>query len=354
MSDRSYTIAQLLAHEQVRRLVSPDDADRIAKALGDPGQGPADPIYLQILFGIGAWFAAVCLLVSIVISGMLADGSGAIGCGIVFLVAAIIISRSSKVTFLIQLSLAMGFAGHALVLFGAIEAFDGLEIPTILISHAVICAVVYPLFPNSIYRFLAPTVLALLAIGWIFEEEMFSLVHVLVAAETLLAGVLLLRKKRPPWLVPLVYSAAAMLPATLLFLSLTQMDSWRTDFHEPLWPSNILLAGGLIYLYLHLAGGPKRIGEPWLILAIVSTILLGIFTTPGILVAIGLLIAGYAFGDRILTAMSYVFLPYFLVVFYYVLDVDLAYKSWILAGSGAGLLVVRWIAGRCRPGEATA
>ena len=49
--------------------------------------------------------------------------------------------------------------------------------------------------------------------------------------------------------------------------------------------------------------------------------------------------------------LSYLFLPCFLVVFYYVLNVDLAHKSWIIAGSGAVLLVVRWIVGRLHPGE---
>ena len=271
--------------------------------------------------------------------------------GIIFLVAAIIIARESKATFLSQLSLALAFAGNTLMLGGAALEFGSREVSVVLITHAVVCAVVYPLYTNSIYRFLAPTALVALATAWIVEEEAFVFMHVLIAAETLLAGILLLRKKRPPLLTPLIYSAAAMLPATLLFMNLTQVNIWRTDFNEPLWPSNVLLTGGLIYLYLHLAGGSKRLREPWLILAIVSTILLGIFTSPGILVAVGLLIVGYAFGDRILTALSYLFLLCFLVIFYYALNVDLAHKSWVIAGSGMLLLVVRWIAGRLQPTE---
>jgi hypothetical protein len=356
MNDRSYTIGQLLAHPEVQGLVSQEDTERIAKSLRKSERASKDPMYIQILFGIGAWFAAVCLLLFLGISGILEDGMGAIVFGIIFLVAAIIISRASKVTFLSQLSLALAFAGTALVPAGATWGFGwygGSTLLIILIAYAIVCAVVYPLYPNSIYRFLAPTGLAALATVWIVEEEMFVLVHVLVAAETLLAGILLLRKKRTPSLTPLVYSAAAMLPATLLFLSHTQESAWRTNFDEPLWPSSVLLAGGLIYLYLHLAGGSKRLGEPWLILAIVSTILLGIFTTPGILVAVGLLVVGYAFGDLILTAMAYLFLPCFLVSFYYALNVDLAHKSWVIAGSGAGLLVVRWIAGRYQREVAT-
>jgi len=189
---------------------------------------------------------------------------------------------------------------------------------------------------------------------WIIYEKVFVFLHALIVAETILAGVLLLMKKRSETLTPLVYSAAAMLPATLLFMNLTQINPWGIDFRIPsipLWPSSVALAAGLIYLYFHLAGGWKLFREPLLILAVLSTLLLGIFTTPGILVAIGLLIVGYSLDDHILTGFSYLFLICFLVVFYYALDVDLAHKSWVIAGSGVLLLIVRWIAGRFEVGE---
>ncbi len=351
MNDNSPTIGELLAHPKVQGLVSQEDADRIAASLGKSEQASKDPVYIRILSGFGAWFSAMFLILCLGISRMLESGTGTIIWGIIFLVAAIIIARASKAAFLSQFSLALAFAGNTLILIGAAIEIGSPDVSVILITHAVVCAVVYPLYANSIYRFLAPTALVVFATAWIVEEEAFVLMHVLIAAETFLAGILLLRKKRPPLLTPLVYSAAAMLPATLLFMNLMQVDIWRTDFNEPLWPSNILLSGGLIYLYFHLAGGLKRLREPWLILAIVSTILLGIFTTPGIPVAVGLLIVGYAFGDRILTALSYLFVPCFLVFFYYALNVDLAHKSWVIAGSGVLLLVVRWIAGHCQPKE---
>jgi uncharacterized membrane protein len=41
--------------------------------------------------------------------------------------------------------------------------------------------------------------------------------------------------------------------------------------------------------------------------------------------------------------LAYLFLPCFLIVFYYALHVDLAYKSYVVAGSGLLLLVVRQI-----------
>jgi len=352
MSDRSLTIRQLLAHPAVRDFVSSEDEAGISESLGKSHRTPEDPLYIRILLGAGAWFAAVFLVLFLLAADILEGGSETIGFGFVFLVAAIVIAIARKITFLSQLSLALTFAGNGMVVVGVAIESDMNSFSAVVIAHAAVCAAVYPLCANSIYRFLAPTLLATLATVWIIEEEAFVLIHALIAAETLAAGVLLLRKTSPGrMLKPLVYSAAAMPAATLLILSHTQIEIWRTNFDQPMWPSSVLLAGGLAYLYLDLAGGLKRLGEPWMILAIVSTILLGAFTTPGILAAVGLLVAGYAFGDRILTIMSYIFLPLFLVIFYYALNIDLAHKSWVIGGSGAVLLAARRLAERCAPRE---
>ena len=352
MKDGTLTIRELLTHPRVQELVSQEDMERIARSLAESEERSKDPIYIRILAGAGAWFAALFLILFFGLIDIFESGIGTIIFGIIFLAGAVWVARVIKATFVSQLCLALAFAGNIMVLAGLAIWIKDFSI-ALVIAHAVICAVVYPLYPNSIYRFLAPIALAALATAWIVNSKIFALIHVLIAAETALAGILFLNKKQFISLKPLVYSSAVMLPATLFFMNLTQAARLMQYFDEPLWPSSVLLAAGLIYLYFHLAGNWKRISEAWLVLAIVSTILLSIFTTPGVLVAIGLLVIGYAFGDHILTALSYLFLVCFLVVFYYALNIDLAHKSWVVAGSGVILLAVRWIAGYCRPKEMT-
>ena len=126
---------------------------------------------------------------------------------------------------------------------------------------------------------------------------------------------------------------------------------WQAVPDNPMAPSSAVLAGGLIYLFFRLAGGVRQARQPWLLVAVAATLMLGIFTTPGILVAIALLVAGYAFGDRALSALAYIFLPCFLVVFYYAMNVNLAHKAWIVGGSGLLLLGVRWLLRRSAPVE---
>lgn len=337
---------ELLSRLELEGLIIQQDLKGITDHLEKPQGGARDPLYIRILSGIGAWVAAIFLVWFLALIHALENGIVATIVGILFLAGGIGITRASKTTFLSQLCLALVFAGNALVVYGVLSALEAPDVFVLVITQAIVCAVVYPLFPSSIYRFVGPAALAVLLIGWIIYEKIFVLMHFLIVVEMLFVGWLLLLKRRPQSLTPLVYSAAAMLPATLLFMNLTQIGAWRVDLRVPLWPSSIVLAGGVIYLYFHLAGGWRVLRDPLLILAVISTLLLGIFTSPGILVAIGLLIVGYAFDDRILTGFSFLFLICFLVLFYYALNIDLAHKSWVIAGSGVLLLIVRWLAGR--------
>ncbi|MGA1871521.1 MAG: DUF4401 domain-containing protein [bacterium] len=346
MIKKSLTIKELLEHPKVRHTVSKEDIDCIVNKLRTDEAQPKDPIYIRILSGIGAWFAAIFIIIFLFLSHLIKNGTGAIIIGLILFSGAIIIARASKVTFPQQLSLALAIVSNILLLYGFSEINRNFSLLTLAILQAVICVVIYPLFSNSIYRYLAPIGFVILATAWIVKEQRSHSIHVLIAAEMLLFGILILQRKRQNFLAPLMYSAATMLPATLLFLNLTQINLWRINFQSPLWISSIIIAAGIIYLFINLAGGLNHLREPWLMMTIFSTILLGIFTTPGVLVAISLLVMGYNYGDRILSGLAYLFLPNFLLLYYYALNVDLAFKSWVLAGSGLLLLAVRFIADR--------
>lgn len=342
------TLKELLTKLSAQGQINRTEIERIEEHFGTE-QISDDPLFIRILTGTGSWFTAIFLILFLFISKIIDSHESVLICGLIFLAAAIVISRASKAIYLSQLSLALAIAGNILVLLGAVETVHKNELAVSFFTQALICAAVYPLYSSNIFRFLAPSGISIITLSWIFEKEAFGFIHILIAAEILLTGILFLRKKRSSFLAPLAYSAVAMLPLTILIMNLTQIHLWQDNFNEPLWPSCVLLSCGLIYLFIHLAGGMKNIREPWLILALSSTVFLGIFTTPGILVAIGLLVMGYAFGDRILSSMSHLFMPCFLILFYYALNIDLAHKSYIIAASGLFLLAVRWVAMRIHP-----
>lgn len=354
MKDAAITFGDLLGHPEVKHLLRPGDAENITLAMSKPEQAVKDPLYIRILSGIGAWFASIFIISFLGMSNIITHEPGAIVCGVAFIAVAVTLAKTCKSTFPSQLALAMAFAGNILLVGGLIQACDhsmssGEVLLVLLASHCVVCTTIYILYPSTVYRFFAPLALVIIATIWIsLDLKAFHMMNLLLAGETLLLGILLLHTRRSAFIQPLIHSAATMLPATILFMNLTQgglldWHVWRTVPSSPMLPASALLAVGMVYLLFRLSGGVKQYRQPWLIIAVVATLLLGIFTTPGILVAIGLLIAGYAFGDRALTALAYLFLPCFLVVFYYSMNVSLAHKSWMVAGSGLILLAVRWL-----------
>ncbi|MDH3347217.1 MAG: DUF4401 domain-containing protein [Desulfobulbaceae bacterium] len=346
MNNKTITIKELLAHPQVLEHINKSEIEQIHYECQRETIQTNDPLYIKILSGVGAWFSAFFLIMFCVLADLLDNSTNATVIGIIFFIAAIFIAKASKATFLDQLALALAIAGNILLVFYHLGIFYNFSFLTPVLIQTTVCLVVYPLYANAVYRYLAPILLALLIAVWIVEEQPAHFIHFLIAAETLLLSLLTINKKIPAKFNPLLYSAATMLPATLLFLNFSQISWWRIEFQTPIQVSSVLVTAFTIYLFIHLAGGAKHLREPWLITAIGTSALLGAFTTPGIPTAIALLVLGYNYNDRILSGLAYLFLPIFLILYYYSLNVDLAYKSWILAGSGLILLTVRLLAKR--------
>jgi uncharacterized membrane protein len=352
MDNINITLEELFEHPQIKNTLTGDEKTKIYFECQKDSSAKKDPLYIRILSGVGAWFSAVFLLIFFYMADIIEQNTSAIVIGIILFIAAIFLNRVNKRTFLNQLALALAMTGNSLIMFGSSNSIFSFSYGTITLIQLVICLVTYPFFNNTVYRYLSPILTALLATGWVVKGNYPYYLHVLIGIETLLFGILIIQKKRSDILSPLIYSTASLLPATILFINLSQMDLWGVKFNTSLLASNIIITAALVCLFIYLAGGIKRLREPWLILAIATSILLAVFTTPGILVAVGLLVLGYNYDDFLLSGLAYIFMPVFLGWYYYTLNVDLAYKSFILAGSGLILIIVRWIANYfLRPGK---
>jgi uncharacterized membrane protein len=94
-----------------------------------------------------------------------------------------------------------------------------------------------------------------------------------------------------------------------------------------------------ICLHCARSGGKGR-REP-VVLALLLILVLGLFSSPGMLTGLFLLVLGFQRRDWILIGYGVFFLPIFLVTFYYDLELDLACKSFVITGSGLCLLIGR-------------
>jgi len=345
MTTQKLSYRELLTHPQLQQLVDEQRLERIAQNLSTANQKQAEPIYIRFMIICGAWSISLFAITFFVLVGLLRSEEGAIIFGIIFAVAAALMVKRSEEPFPRDLSLSFAFTGNLLFvlgMFGSKLWGNSYSFSTLVWSHALFCLFFYFFYENKIYRFAAPLTLAGLLVFWLVERRINGIFNIIIVLEAILVGILFLWEKSPLKLKPLAYAAAASLPASLLSLNLTQMRQWRHNFTEPLWPAGMLLACGLLYLLQLMLEDRSQLRKPWFILTSVSTLLLGALTTPGILVVIGLMVLGFYLDDRVLTLLSYLFLPCFLVLFYYALNIDLFYKSWVIAGSGLLLLLLRW------------
>jgi len=210
MKDTTLTLGELVNHPEVAPFLREDDGEAITSCIKKRDEAPKDPVYIRILSGIGAWFASLFLIGFLGFSRIITNDGGAIITGVILLATAVFLAKKCTSTFPSQLSLAFAFAGNVMVVGGLMELLlhshsSGHEMLVLLLSHAVVCTTIYILYPSVVYRFAAPLAFVIIATIWAsVEVEAFWVMHLLVAGEMLLLGVLLLHTRRTAFIQPLI------------------------------------------------------------------------------------------------------------------------------------------------------
>ena len=335
MADSPMTLGEVLERLTAEGLLEASAHEPIAEHLAK--REPADdfPWYVRVLIGVGAWFAAGFFIAFLSMADLVTwSGESLLPWGLGFVVVATLLRRSTRHTFHAQLALALSVAGHGMTYGGVDDLLGGLG--WVALVAVLLCAAEYPLNRDWLNRFLSVLVAIALVVAWVVHFEAPELLHVFVFAEVVGIGVLFTGRRVPSACRPLAYALAMALPMTLLLT----ISAW--DIAMPWWPSSVVLAAWLIWLYGWCAGEASLLRREPMVVAIVATALLGGFSNPGLLAAVGLLVLGYAMADPVLSGLGLAFVPTFIVAYYYDLDVGLDLKSWVLMGSGAVLLAVRW------------
>ena len=325
-------------------LIAEADVDSVGHRLQD--RPPSDPVYITLPVGAGAWLAAVFLFLYVTHAlGMDDHPQVMIVLGLASVLVAVLIDRMGWGTFLRQFALALGFAGHLLVLFGVARPYRSGSCAALTMTQVALCAVVYPFYRSRIYRFLMPLAAFALSWTWILDGRNEPLLQVPAIVGLYAGAVLSLAARRRRALAPLAYALVTGGLASVLVASTTKYGWWGHTA-PLLWPSTVLTALLLVGLSVRFAGGLACARHEWFWVVVGATAVLGAVSTPGLVAALAVLALGHGLADRALTGLGLAFLPAFLVLYYYDLDVSLAHKSWILAGSGVVLLVGRWVLGR--------
>lgn len=291
--------------------------------------------FVSALAGAGAWAAAIFFIAFLFTAKIIdrGDWHEILPWGLAFLVAANLLRHFTRSVFPVQLALALSTAGHIMTLAGVEDYTNSIGY---LAAAAVVLSVIqYPLNRDLVHRFLSVLTATGLVLYWIMDMELHIPLYGLIAAEMVLVGLLYTWGRTPPVLRPLAAAFATALVGTHLV--------WigDLDLGAPLWPARILGVAWMLWVLRFSADGGSLLRREPLVVAMAATVLLGVFSPPGLLAAIGLMVLGHALGDRLVTGLGTIFMPVFIYAYYHDLALGLDQKSYHLMAAGLVLLVAR-------------
>lgn len=296
-------------------------------------EADSTPHAIRFLVGAGAWISCWCIIIGLLILGILDEGLSAVVWGALLSAAAVFLHRARTGIFSEQFSLSAVMTGVVMFAIGFVDLdlMRG-DVLGMALAACFAAAVLYVPFDHAAFRFMsvafALTILSI-AVGEDIDEEGL---HIMILLETIGAGLIFTRLPQSIFR-PLGYALAAAMLATLLVTFLDEMSVWPAAL--------VQVCAQLWLLNFAMSTGQKRV--PFVLgLSAAAAGLLGLLSAPGILAAIGVTILGHLERDFILRTLGLVFLPVYLVAFYYNLDTSLLAKSGILIASGAILWGARW------------
>lgn len=338
MTTEAPALAALLTDLRDEGLVEADAPERAAAMLATAEAEDDTPSYVRFLVGAGAWVSGLFFLGFVfgIVRELHLDDQPELFCflGVAAVFLAARVRRGTSGTFAGQLCLASSMAGHVLATATAMDLAGwhraAVVIPLMLSLLAVL---VYPRNPDPVHRFGSPFAALFAWTVWFLSENLPWAVGPLVVVETAAAALLLAHPRARGSLRPLAFAVAT---ASLLTAALSVGGRLQIPWEL----ARLGLGCGLLALMSWCADGRSLLKGP-LLAAAVAVVLLAVIAPPGLLVALAYMVLGRALSDTSLTWLGTVFVPPFLSVLYYDLNVSLAWKSWVLAGSGLVILLLR-------------
>jgi len=301
-------------------------------------------LFMWIIIGIGTILATAFFMAGLY---WIIDFTSALqtrSLGIIFIGSAIFIairynhaSNMIKHNVLLQFSFCLMLLGKVLF----ITSGEYFETDTWRLTFATIfiTAITYPFYKISLDRFLFSFFSLMLLITSIENDPALAISRfwwfdLLFFVQVFAAGTMLLNNKTKPAFIPIIYAMIFIVCYMVLF---TEPHILVNTPFFGIYPINSMSITLLIasLALIGTIGLEKDIlkTEP-MIVAIITTVLLGIFTSPEIMLVLCLLILGYYKHEHLLLLIGFLLLPFFLFLYYYDLKLTLLTKSIVLISSG--------------------
>lgn len=309
------------------------------------------PWYVRIMVGFSAWLASWMFIGFIVGAAIVESSQATLILGVVLVVGAVIFRCVSDNDFVTQMALAVCLAGEALVVFGVGRMTHSVEMT--LFSFMALEAVLVAFYPDTVHRFLSAASIIVALAGLLFEWKAMDWVHVIVIGFAMIFVALVIRERNflargqarliTPVKWGVLFGQLCVLMLSTVYILPDLMINM--EFFPRPWISGVGL--GLLFLYLvyqviKSENFPLTPAAKVVVYAICVVALAASAMSPGLVMALVILLLGFIQTDRVLMGVAIGFFSVFLGAFFYGMEITLLMKSLVLIAVGLVLLVGRW------------
>ena len=341
--------------EQLARegLVDPAWADTLTGALAE--QRVPTPWFVRGMVGVGAWLAAILLVIFVAGLGFMTGAAGFIVLGLASMAGACAARYRFDGDFPTQLVLAVSLAGQGLFIVGLFQtaAFDDFE--AALWSLIVINVILGAVFPDKTHRFLSVALIVGSATILLYIHEVHDLLAVFGPA--LAALFMWLLAKEPAFVAQGWHDALTPIRAGILFSAfgvtmmstiyvLPQFVQEGFQFYPRPWLSTALYGAMLLLaerrVLADVFGGATSAFAMGVYIS-TAIVVAAAWPAPGMILSLLVIVIASVHGLPVYRGAGIAFLAVFTTAFFYGIDVSMLVKSASLIATGVVVLACRWL-----------
>lgn len=351
-SPNLHTVFATLADEG---LIEADWPTRVAAVVAT--ETAAQPWFIRVITGLGAWIASLMLFAAVAISGLATTWIFLL-LGLLLIVGSVKFHRVSEHDLARQFALATSLTGQLSFIWGVFSLTKSIEMSMLTLAGLQVVLII--MFHDLIHCFLS----VLFATGAVFmllyHWEIRSLLPVLAVG---LAGAFTWlqlneatynRRAEGKRIRSVAYGLLGASLGTVMLSTvyiLPELISSDFTFYPHPWVSTVGFGVILLYLWHHLIIQPAGLSasRAWLIYLFMVFMIAASWPAPGVILSLVIILLGFGHAHRVLIGIGLAFFTVFVGAYFYGMEVTLLTKSMTLILTGVAILALRQVIAKVLP-----
>jgi len=309
------------------------------------------PWYVKVLLAFSGWLASLFLFgfLAVGFETILKSSLSAFITGGIVIGGAYLVLRIPKNEFVEHIGLALSLAGQALIAWAIYKAFryDYAVVWGLVATAQILLAIVMPNFIHRVFSAYLSSFAFSMSLFNVGVPYIFSSVVMFVVAWLWLNEFRFVQHMQKMRAIAYgLVLALVQLKGSMLFGGVWEVSGKRSvEWIEP-WMSEVLASIVILYVvWLLLKRYSEHLSNSMITMALIGTLLLcaASMEATGITAGITIILLGFSSSNRVLLGIGIASLLFYISAYYYLLDITLLDKSFVLFGVGAILLLARWL-----------